>query len=768
MALLFSSAIFAQNTTTLTGTVTDSDAQAWNYATWTANIVVPGGGIPNFVTGGAVPTSYTGTLSSAGVFSGVVANASAVIPLNQIQWIFTICSNTDAPCVTLPQISVSGSSFNIGTYVSAQIQSGTLIGMPQGAPRFQASNLGYAYNTSEMLGPFTNGVGYVNTSTGIQYLYQNGAFTPTFPGSIGSLVIPIANGGTGATTAASALVNLGTEQSAQGGTGQNSSSWNGIVQIVNGVWSAVGTVGNAIASLYVTTLTTVTTYANNVWSLAVNGVLYADQQTGADEAAKIDAAFAFQAGTSGNPVASVEVDLNPNQNYTVSATTLVIPNSTVFPYIIRPVLDCKGSTITFTGHSFTGGSTDAVTVLSENNLLSGEIRNCYFVFSDTAATFHLYSRPFFKITHNVFGLGTTGITWENNTAAGSPGYSEELVWDSDDFGVPANSAAITLVNDPSAAGSFFYNFFRNIHFDLNGSNSIGFNLTAPSGSPTPEGVGMFGESMDLHVNTGGTGDSIFYLGTSSSVIRSQINITGENDGGTPLYDVYDSNSNATFSVFGDMRIPGAVHGYATGVPLSNVVFLGGNQLIVDDLGTGNGTRTLSAEPQSINPVRMCGNFQVGNTTAFLLADPEAAVDCIFMIGKRVTTSGAPDADQALSSGNPITTFFYVDNMSGGVGIGPGWSAANEPTNTLSVNGSIGATTVVSSSSRGGTFTCTAAGTITISNTNVDSTSDITITLSAAGGTITTTPSEKTITPGTGFSVLCGATDTSIYRYRVWN
>ena len=74
------------------------------------------------------------------------------------------------------------------------------------------------------------------------------------------------------------------------------------------------------------------------------------------------------------------------------------------------------------------------------------------------------------------------------------------------------------------------------------------------------------------------------------------------------------------------------------------------------------------------------------------------------------------------------------------------------------------------SGSGNTFVCTAGGTITISNANVDSTSDITISMApgGAGGTITTPPAFKTVTSGVGFTVLCGASDTSTYRYRIWN
>ena len=70
------------------------------------------------------------------------------------------------------------------------------------------------------------------------------------------------------------------------------------------------------------------------------------------------------------------------------------------------------------------------------------------------------------------------------------------------------------------------------------------------------------------------------------------------------------------------------------------------------------------------------------------------------------------------------------------------------------------------SARKGTFICTNAGTITISNTNELATSDVIISMNAQGGTITTPPAMKTVTAGTGFTVLCGATDTSTYNYNI--
>lgn len=88
--------------------------------------------------------------------------------------------------------------------------------------------------------------------------------------------------------------------------------------------------------------------------------------------------------------------------------------------------------------------------------------------------------------------------------------------------------------------------------------------------------------------------------------------------------------------------------------------------------------------------------------------------------------------------------------------------------TATVNVALTAASLAVQSSRKGTFVCTGGGTIAISNTNELVTSDVVISLNTAGGTITTPPAMKTATGGTGFSVLCGATDTSTYNYSILN
>ena len=70
--------------------------------------------------------------------------------------------------------------------------------------------------------------------------------------------------------------------------------------------------------------------------------------------------------------------------------------------------------------------------------------------------------------------------------------------------------------------------------------------------------------------------------------------------------------------------------------------------------------------------------------------------------------------------------------------------------------------------RKGTFTCTAGGSIVVVNSKETATSDVVITLNTPGGTISTPPAIKAITPTTSFTVLCGASDTSVYNYDILN
>ena len=68
-------------------------------------------------------------------------------------------------------------------------------------------------------------------------------------------------------------------------------------------------------------------------------------------------------------------------------------------------------------------------------------------------------------------------------------------------------------------------------------------------------------------------------------------------------------------------------------------------------------------------------------------------------------------------------------------------------------------------SSGGTFTC-AAGAASVSNAAITGASLIQMTIQTIGGTVAQPPFVSNITPGAGFTVTCGAADTSTYNYGV--
>lgn len=163
LATIFSVSCSAQNTTLLTGTVTDSDNQTWSQARWIATIVIPGGGgTAKFLDGTSVPFSYTGILDEGGSFpitTPIVGNTSQIVPYG-VTWKYCFYSLTSAPPSCFNQ-STTGSTFDMGTYSSSHIS----------APRMQADVLVYAYNATEILNSVA-GSGYMKTVDGQQYLWN--------------------------------------------------------------------------------------------------------------------------------------------------------------------------------------------------------------------------------------------------------------------------------------------------------------------------------------------------------------------------------------------------------------------------------------------------------------------------------------------------------------------------------------------------------------------------------------------------------------------
>lgn len=183
VALLSFASLVAAQTATLSGTLTDSDGQTWNNATWTAHLVNPtGGNVINFCSGNGTPVTLDkrGTLSSGGVFSGTIDSNDCIAP-SGTQWQFTIQSQTSAPPSVLSAVTLTnGQNFNAGTWASALIT----------APRFAAGPQTYGYNDTEVLTPVTNGSIYYNTVNSVSKQFINNAWTVFGSGNF----VPITGG----------------------------------------------------------------------------------------------------------------------------------------------------------------------------------------------------------------------------------------------------------------------------------------------------------------------------------------------------------------------------------------------------------------------------------------------------------------------------------------------------------------------------------------------------------------------------------------------
>lgn len=68
--------------------------------------------------------------------------------------------------------------------------------------------------------------------------------------------------------------------------------------------------------------------------------------------------------------------------------------------------------------------------------------------------------------------------------------------------------------------------------------------------------------------------------------------------------------------------------------------------------------------------------------------------------------------------------------------------------------------------RGGTFTANGTTPVTVPVPSLLASDTVVFGLNTVGGTVGAHPTIQTITPGTGFTVACTASDTSIYNYTV--
>jgi hypothetical protein len=406
-----------------------------------------------------------------------------------------------------------------------------------------------------------------------------------------------------------------------------------------------------------------------------NGAVATSLIAGADIGAKINSAWTLCGGTSANPIPGCTVELD-GKPYTVT-TPIIVPNASSAPYVTAPILDCHGSVLTYTG---TG---DVLTVLGETaSGGTGEIRNC--LFSATAATIHIWSRPYFKMENVTTNLGAAGIVLINDYAHGGPAFTEEQHFDHMEWITQsANGCGISMVQDPSiygsGVGSFFYNSYEG-HWDGENTGTAAICTVSNAGGAAPA-VATFGTSFRINVNTGPyANQSVFNLGQGTAMTRGFAFVAGENTGGgTPLYDVTIAGQGTYFDEYGSMQATGGyVHNF-NGASADSINFRSGLQNVTTDLASGPGTRQLSSEPGGINPGRQCETDNVSGTMLFILAAYDPTPDCFFEIAFK-------------PSGGASVSTLYTDGPNHNVGIGPGFSPTTPPTDQLDVNGRVKART----------------------------------------------------------------------------
>ncbi len=425
---------------------------------------------------------------------------------------------------------------------------------------------------------------------------------------------------------------------------------------------------------------------------STNNILYADAFPGSTVDLKIAAAFASVAGTSGNVNPSAEVDLSPGKTYTINGT-ITIPNNLSSPYIFSPTLDCKGSTILYTG------SGSAVNILPENvlgPLSTGSLRNCdiYGPTVDSGSPVVVASsRSGFYYYGDILANGSSCLDLENTTTNGGIGYTEQITI----YGLTTSacSSHILMHTGTGALSSFEYNHIQNWKCQLAAEKCLDLGT---SGTVAFDTQGLV---LDMEVNTTSPVTNAYsvYIDNNNRMIRGTVNIRGENTGGAAnFYSVFINSPSSYFYNQGNVIQASGVIGYGVGVSEANYVLHPSLQYTSNDLGKGS---SIHYEPETgIYTPRHC-KYDLGgggtytnspNATFWLARFAGSEDDCNFQILSRTTTAAAGDNDVDISgSGVSAVNDFYVDALSGNVGIGSGYgngypSGSIVPPANLSVNG----------------------------------------------------------------------------------
>ncbi len=199
LLLLIPMQAVSQQTTT-SAQITDTDGFAWASGHIQISFVPsPSWPSPNSYvwSGGNLQQNslFNATMNSSGAFSISIPDNTTITPSGS-QWQFTICPLATTGCVSWTQ-AVSGATANLTTALSA-----VAVG-----PRFPVTVTGYGYGTIEVFPNPKPGAIFFDTSvaTNAPFIWTGMAWAM---GAIITIPVGIAQGGTGATTAAGAIANI--------------------------------------------------------------------------------------------------------------------------------------------------------------------------------------------------------------------------------------------------------------------------------------------------------------------------------------------------------------------------------------------------------------------------------------------------------------------------------------------------------------------------------------------------------------------------------
>lgn len=192
IAMLLCPTLSLAQTTTVTATITDSDAQTWNNGSVIITFVpTPGVSGQYYIDGVPMTDAQKGpfnvAMNGGGTFTKVLTDNNHISPAGT-QWLFTLCSNTSASCSPV-SIPVVGTSVNLSTTLSSKVA----------APRFPAKGTGYyGYSDTEVNQIPGPGGSYFNVTTSCLRVWNGSSFTcPTAGGAPGGAApqVQFNNGG---------------------------------------------------------------------------------------------------------------------------------------------------------------------------------------------------------------------------------------------------------------------------------------------------------------------------------------------------------------------------------------------------------------------------------------------------------------------------------------------------------------------------------------------------------------------------------------------